>query len=82
MERRCADRSASPAIRLAIPTALTRPRTSTHGTPRRRPHAVDATDVIAIAAIAAKSPQALPSIPPSHDYVCARIALTVRWRLK
>ena len=52
-----------------IPTALTRPRTPTHGTPRRRPHPVDGESVIAIAAIAAKSPQPLPSIPPSHGYV-------------
>jgi hypothetical protein len=52
-----------------IPTALTRPRTSTHGTPRRRPHASDGKSVIAITAIAAKSPQAQPSIPPSHGYV-------------
>jgi hypothetical protein len=48
--------------------------TSTHGTPRRRPHAIDAKSVIAIAAIAAKSPQALPSVSPSHGYVFSRIA--------
>src|SRR5262245_25271189 len=54
-----------------IPTALMRPRTPTHGTPRRRPYAIDGKSVIAIAAIAANSPQALTSIPPSHGYVSA-----------
>jgi hypothetical protein len=34
-------------------------------------HAIDGKSMIAIAAIAAKSPQAQPSIPPSHGYVSA-----------
>jgi hypothetical protein len=54
-----------------IATALTRPRIPTHGTPRRRPDAIDGKSVIAITAIAAKSPQAHPSIPPPHGYVRA-----------
>ena len=53
-------------------TALTRPRTSTwHAAPAASRD--DGKSVIAIAAIAAKSPQALQSIPPSHGYVSPRM---------